>query len=66
MMKLNSIGTIKVFARSKEDGIVNIVITNFVKIEISCFMEDIVQVPDENISLLIAITIHQIVSNDIL
>ena len=66
MMKLNSIGTLKVSARSKEDGIVNIVIKNFVKIEISCFMEDIVQVPDENISLLIAISIHQIVSNDIL
>ena len=64
MMKLNSIGTLKVSARRKEDGIVNIVIKNFVKIEISCFMEDIVQVLGENISLLIAISIHLIVSND--
>ena len=64
MMKLNSIGTLKVSARRKEDGIVNIVIKYFLKIEISSIMEDIVQVLGENISLLIAISIHLTVSND--
>ena len=54
-----------VYTRRKEDGIANIVIKNFVKINISYFMKDIVLVPDENMFLFIAIIIHQIVSNDI-
>ena len=54
-----------VYTRRKEDGIANIVIKNFVKINISCFMKDIVLLPGENIFLFIAISIHQIVSNDI-
>ena len=64
-VKLNSIDTLIVSIKSKKDGIVNIVIKIFVKTGISCFMKDIVQVLDENISLLIAISIHQIVSNNI-
>ena len=56
---------IKGFHEEKRDGIVNIAIKNFVKIEISCFMKDNVQVLDENMSLLIAFSIHHIVSNDI-
>ena len=65
MVKLNSIATLMVYTRRKEDGIANIVIKNFVKINISCFMKDIVLLPGENIFLFIAISIHQIVSNDI-
>ena len=65
IVKLNSVGTLKVSTRRKEDGIVNIVIKNFVNIEISCFMKDIIQVLDENMSLLIDFSIQQIVSNDI-
>ena len=65
IVKLNPIDTLMVSIRSKEGGIVNIVIKNFVKTGISCFMKDIVQVLYENMSLLIAISIHQIVSNNI-
>ena len=65
IVKLNPMDTLIVSMRRKEDGIVNIVKKNFVKTGISCFMKDIVQVLDENISLLIAISIHQIVSNNI-
>ena len=65
IVKLNLIDTFKVSTRRKEDDNVNIVIKNFVKIEISWFTNDIAQVLDENMSLLIAFSIHQIVSNDI-
>ena len=65
LVKLNSIDTLMVSMRRKEDGIVNIAIKNFVKTGISCVMKDIVQALDENMSLLIAISIHQIVSNNI-
>ena len=65
IVKLNPIDTLIVSMRRKEDGIVNIIKKNFVKTGISCFMKDTVQVLDENISLLTAISIHQIVSNNI-
>ena len=64
IVKLNSIDSLMVSMRIKGDGIVNIAIKNFVKTEISCFMKDIVQVLDKNMSPLIAISIHEIVSND--
>ena len=65
LVKLNSIDTLMVSMRRKEDGIVNTAIKNFVKTGISCVLKDIVQALDENMSLLIAISIHQIVSNNI-
>ena len=41
--ELNSIGTLKISSRRNEDGIVNIVGTNFVKKETSCSMKNIVR-----------------------
>ena len=60
LVKLNSIDTLTVSMRRKEDGIANIAIKNFVKTGLSCFMKDIVQAVDENMPLLIAVGIHQI------
>ena len=60
LVKLNSIDTLTVSMRRKEDGIANIAIKNFVKTGLSCFMKDIVQALDENMPLLIAVGIHQI------
>ena len=60
LVKLNSIDTLTVSMRTKEDGIANIAIKNFVKTGLSCFMKDIVQALDENMPLLIAVGIHQI------
>ena len=60
LVKLNSIDTLTVSMRRKEDGIANIAIKNFVKTGLNCFMKDIVQALDENMPLLIAVGIHQI------
>ena len=53
------------FHQEKRRWYFQIVIKNFVNTGISCFTKDIVQVLYENMSLLIAISIDQIVSNNI-